>query len=372
MPYGTKTQVTDAQQNPTGILRLVNQRTDFGGIDLNTYRTEVVLGGVTCYILDRTHDYIDGWTPAPGHRTPPVGWNPYMNVGDVVIEYGYEGQGLGGYNYDYFLAAEQPLTIEKAYSVSVTGAQLWREETLTAGAGRENAPVFSADRSITDTWVLISPATWSVEFGDLSDGGVQTWDGGMGMWMPVVSQILYWTFQVWQACGNEDTEYANATLEWAGVPVDFSGMYKAASFFTVRGAANELTLTVDTTTNSIVAPVTQSWVFARPHIIDFSRFSVRDRDGTLLGDLGINGPFRADTVRYPWTATDCLPKVESTPIVAGTPIILSVNQIRSLGTWIQSAGLVSVDGGAPSYDSPDYGYDMVSSYVLEFQEWGGY
>ena len=358
----TKTQVTDAGAVLTGTIGVYNQSQGWGvgypplpkNPETNLMRVDA--GGVEVAILNLQ----GGWPGPPPNPTSLLGFAVYVMAPTVPGTWAHE------FVYCDPGAAPETLTIERNFSIAITGRQLWREEALSTNYGRTQTPTFSADRAIADGWVDLDPLHVEASLGDLSISVTAP----VSIVLTAIDQL---NIEFDQLNGEAWTQYAAATnLKWSAAEINFSGMSKTYGNpppgvgGKVTGGSGSLELTYNDT-----AQRTSSWTHGLPLIPDFSRFAVRDRLGALLGDLGIIGPFQA-TPQYPWTLTDCLPVAQGAPVVAGTPIILSVNQIRSIGTHVQAAGLVQVDGGAPDYSDAGYAYDLLTSATMHFSVWPGY
>lgn len=359
----TKTQVTESASSISGNLSVSNQdQTPPGHNEAATPVLTLSAGGVTLHLEDIT---ISGWIgadpqPEAGHDLIFAAW---IEVGE---------QSIYPHEFYYWDVSDPPFNISLDYSITVGARRIWRSQTLTNGVGRDATPVFADDVAYGDAW-LTEPHPWSfsIQFGSMSYSGTTSYTDPPGIWTPVVASIAQLQISFLQYSGINGLEYASATLKWNGVDVNFSGRSRTQDgnpgIFTLLGSGNELTLTCSETSSGVDVNLGWAVSHTKPLIVDFTDFAVYNRKGTLFGELGILGPFEAD-LRYPWSLTDTLPVVEDAGIEAGTPIILSVNQIRSIGTWVQSAGIIS----GIDYTDPDYAHDLVNSAAMNFNVWEGY
>jgi len=107
-------------------------------------------------------------------------------------------------------------------------------------------------------------------------------------------------------CCDYVVEYARATLNWDGVPVDFSGRQYVDGDFRMSGAGNAVYL--DMVNNNGALNKSNTVMHARPLILNFENFYLPDRDGEDISALLVDGGFKADP-RYPWS--QMCPKVGS-------------------------------------------------------------
>jgi len=75
--------------------------------------------------------------------------------------------------------------------------------------------------------------------------------------------------------------------------VNFSRYEYSSSAIYLDGKVGgaELSMNSDASENHTIS-------MSRPHIVDFSEFTVTDRDGTLVGTLKVDGPLQASN-HYP-------------------------------------------------------------------------
>lgn len=363
----TKTQVVDGVGHITGTLAVRSQCDYPILISAPTRHLLIGAGSIQLNIEDIS---TAGWSGPDPQPNPPEG----TELTFAVSIYSWRGVGLDIVAHEFvYMTGLDDDDIVRAFDISISGNRIWRTESTSPGPGRESSPVFAREVSESDLWVPENPISIAVTFGSLSYSETQTWNGAS--WDPPYFSTI--SALIW-ACtmhkGASWIEYAEATgLTWDGGTLNFSGMSKTYGEAPpglggkVTGGSGSLELTYNST-----GTVTSTWLHGLPLMPDFSFFSIRNRQGVLLPDLGILGPpFKAD-LRYPWTLTDTLPVVKDTPIVAGTPIILSVQQVRSIGQFVEVANLVTVDGGPPDYDEPGYAYGLIDVPQMSFSIWPGY
>lgn len=286
----TKTQVTDSGSTITGTLGIYNA-TEY----------PILISGPTKYVtlsagpLSVTIEDIStsGWVGRPDPQPPE--W-PVMDPNLLVFAVYIQGPGMPptmDHEFVYVTGSGDD-DIVRDFSIMATGRRLWRQETLSYGPGRDGKPVFSGDVAYADQFQDEPPVGWSGWLGDLSLSGEQTWDEGLGQWVPDASAISGVTVGFDQHKGGLWLPYAAATnLKWSGVNMNFSGMSKTYGNpppgvgGKVTGGVGSLELTYNDT-----AAITSTWIHGLPLIPDFTRTSVRDRDGNLLNDVRLAGPWR--------------------------------------------------------------------------------
>jgi len=246
--------------------------------------------------------------------------------------------------------------IEDTFAATATGLTLWRDETLTPGEGRESAPVLSSDRAFADEWVTDPTAHLTATFGDLSVEADGTGPGlgfGCTFYQHVCTPASKTLFGQLSGVSWTGNSHDLACYEWPH-PEDDSTLY----FDGVTGGVNFYA-------RPLVADESHSVTVYWPLMRDYSRFYIRDREGNVDNDLGIQA-FQCD-LRYPWSMDldHAVPLAEGAELVPGTSIAVRQGTVRTLAPWVQSAGTVS----GMNYREPDYEHGLIETNALYFTKW---
>ena len=301
----TRCNVTEAAQTISGSIGVFSQ-TDYPLlISSPTNMVDVQIGSVRCLIEDLS---TSGWALsssvcAGADPQPPI-W-PLPPGGPEVLLFVVCLESLVGppsywnsYHEFIYMTGASDDDIERAFSVMISGRRIWRTATETAHYGRATgaAPVHSSDRVIADAWQAEpNPWQYAISFGGWSLSGTQTEDpGNPGLWLPTLSSISQLQIQFEQHKGGSWIKYADATdLRWSGKALDFSGMSKTYGNpppgvgGKITGGLGSLELTYNDT-----AQRTSTWLHGIPRVPDFTRFAIRRRDGSLLSEARLSGPWR--------------------------------------------------------------------------------
>jgi len=202
-------------------------------------------------------------------------------------------------------------SISLPFTAEVGWSRLWRSEILSKGMGRDGTPVYADDVAYSDQWINESPAPYSFTLGGLSYSGTQVWDEGFGLWVPELqtiftSSILFGFEQWWGNNAGVYMAFENVILN--GIPIPFARYYYGTAMPTgpiyIDGVAGGWDLYCNM---AEVAPVWNHEIeYTLGLQVDFSRFSVRDRDGSLLDDARVSGGFQATNhvpATLDWSAT---------------------------------------------------------------------
>ncbi len=285
----TATQVTDGIGIVSGVLALTNQDKWAEALFPVTSDLTVAAGPVVCGYTDITIPYYNDPSQYPGCNPPdpiPPGNRKIFQrclqrppPDGTLVSYIFMGD---------FAPSGFPWSVTDPYSITISGSRLWRTATETAHFGRDQSPAFSADRTAADGWISISPGTYSVTFGDLSASG------GNANTTSILGATI-WCKEEQSHTGPYPCQHASGSLVWSGVNVDFSGMSKTygGGDFRARGSGNAVIFEALREFDATFAPYQSAWLHGLPRIPDFTRFAVRRRDGSLLSDARLSGPFRA-------------------------------------------------------------------------------
>ena len=245
----------------------------------------------------------------PNHPANPAEYNVVFHyyiqtpgvsggvVAEATVEEGFFDQVLGDLDGNLH-------SISLPFSCSVGHYRLWRAETLNKGSGRDGTPVFASDRDIAESWQDDPPGNYAFTLGGLSYSGTQYWDAGFGLWVPeftspLVDPIIF-GFQQWAgANAGIYMAFENVTLNGEALP--FARYYYGTAMPTgpvyIDGVDGGWNLYANGNCGN-------PWIHEIEYVmgleVDFSRFSVRDRDGALLGLALISGGFTANNY-YPET-----------------------------------------------------------------------
>lgn len=85
-----------------------------------------------------------------------------------------------------------PWTVSVNWSIAVTSSHLWRERTATASTGRDSAPVYAHETTVTDTWIADRPASASVQCGGATLTTAQTWNSAARLESNSASAVVLW------------------------------------------------------------------------------------------------------------------------------------------------------------------------------------
>ncbi|MDD3493464.1 MAG: hypothetical protein PHZ19_08230 [Candidatus Thermoplasmatota archaeon] len=347
----TKTQVTDAGAVVHGELRLFNQERYPILISAPTKQIRAFAGGLECVIEDIS---TSGWGGPDPQPDPPLGTE--LTFAAYIGILGH--MGAMAHEFHYFATdAPTPWNIVLEYAVWALGQELWREESTIFGSGRHGKPVYAKERHMTDEWQAVPDcATWAT-LGGLS----AHLPPGDEYSVPVTSIGL--TFIQHKGEGPPDfpeTKYAEATVNWSLYPVNFSGRSRTIGIYDFIGDGNAVYLETNT---GGVQDRSHAVGHARPYIVDFSRFFLRNRVGALAGDdsIRINGPFQATPLYGPSTTWAANPDGTGTPAY-GDKAYPTPAQLRAVGTIVGSGGLIT----GLDLDDPDYDRNLVTSNVLSF------
>lgn len=336
----TKTQVTDGTQRLTGALSVYNQSQPGVYSDAPTKQVSLLAGGVVLRLTDIT---LTGWSgPAP-YPSAPAG-TQFTFAAEILSTgpMGFESHEF------YYLASGSGGNLSVPFSVGITGYRVNRALSTSPGTGRENSPVYAKEVSITDT-LAVEPIAWEITFGNLSESGDEEGDTG-------VTAITFLQVDWEQFTGVTGYKYCGVSLDWSEVELDFTGMGYSSSPLRFTGDGHEIGLDLLAGFAGSATHQVQIW---RPFLADFSPFAVVDRDGELLGDLLVNGGFKADK-RFAWTMG--LPKVGGGVATAwGDSILLTVDQIRGIGKYSTPPGVTGL-----SYTDSDYQHVLHSGAALAF------
>jgi len=280
----TATQVYNDIGSVSGTVTISNQDQRTAGAENHAYTqsVQVTFRGASVYIQDITIPYfVEGSYP---DASPPVGadqWN------SLIFRRSALGRPLIApvYDYVYFYGAG-PWTLSTNYTITVRDGRLWRTETLNYGTGRDGKPVYADDRDLADEWLGIATRTYDVTFGPLNQAGT----GGSALTNAVtITQI-----QLEADASSYPCEYANVTASWDEVAVNFSGMSKTYdNVWRARGSGGQLVFEALDGFDVQSPYYNSAWVHGAPRIIDWADFGVWERDGNLLGDLRVDGPFQS-------------------------------------------------------------------------------
>lgn len=340
-PVATKTQVLDGAGHVSGTISVSNQDAGFIG-EAPTEFVGLIAGPLQLRIDDITQTGWDGPSPAP---SPPAG-----TTATFAVFLCFSGQ-VDAVDHEFvYFSDSGPWTIERDFDITVTGQRLNRTLATSPGTGRESSPVYAKECAITDAWEDLPEADEAAEvtFGSLSHTMT-----GPDPYLAALNSIT-WNWK--QRRGNAGVVYARVSLEWEEVPVNFDGMGYTSGNFRLTGDGNSVYLDVPSTGS---VGVEHGVGIYRPYLADFSPFAVVDRDGELVGDLLVDGGFKADK-RYAWTLG--LPKVGSGVSTAwGDSILLTVDQIRGIGKYSTPPGVTGL-----SYTDSDYSHVLHSGASLSF------
>jgi len=326
----TKTQVKDGGAHITGSLGVFNQEQSPLFISAATEYISIEAGGIRCKIVDVTQGY-EGVVVDPDMARQELGGFLYFAL---VIE---QTEGVLAYEVFYFYAdSDTPWDVEAEFDFSITAREIWRTESTSPGAGRENAPVYAKEVTYTDKWEDIAPVSWVVTFGALEDSGTNP---PPAPWSPYAGAVEYLRIEIDQHKGVAGVTYAKlSNLEWDDGTVNFARYHYPHPEPAVGVYLNGKSGGLDVEEKSNAGALTRAIEYNPPYIVDLSVVGVWNRVGKLMGDLRINGGFRAnnyvpDTLNWD-TETGI-------PAVLGDVVYPTVNQLRAVGTWVQTAGLVS-------------------------------
>ena len=291
----TKTQVTDGGSAVTGQLALRNQDS-FNPNPVSAPTRSLAFGGgsIIVAIEDISTGGWFGPAPAPP-AVPGDGLQFAIYISDTALL-----PGIVAHEFVTFDPAVDPTPweIERAFSIAISGRRIWRTESHSPGAGRENSPVYAKEVTYTDEWVADPPIFVTVTFGSLSYSATQTWDGAQ--WIPAaMSPISGITVGFNQHKGKDwDKHMEVSGLAWDGGTVNFSRYeYESNAGHQPPGGTSGNYLDgllggIDHYSKDL-GNWSRSVSHGQPYIVDFSDFFVGDREGQLLGDLRVSGGFTA-------------------------------------------------------------------------------
>lgn len=278
-----KTGVTDAGSVVSGTLSVLSATAYPILISGPVACLQASAGGATVCIEDIS---TTGWSgPDPQPSAPPgteLTYAAFINVGYATDPpYHFNSQ---AHEFVYVSGADDD-DIVRDFSISITGRQLWRADSYAPGAGRENAPVYAKERTITDSWTTLDPLTVSVTFGSLS------WSAELAAANPYITPIN--SVLLYADChkGGADIMYAQVSnLAWSAASVDLSryvfGTYNSGLYLDGKSGGFDLFYASTSRT-------TRSVTMGIPRIIDFSQVAIWDRAGALMGDVRLSGGFKA-------------------------------------------------------------------------------
>ncbi|NMC35292.1 MAG: hypothetical protein GYA36_22965 [Veillonellaceae bacterium] len=196
-----------------------------------------------------------------------------------------------------------PWTVTADYSLAISGMTLTRKRTHTPATGRDGSPVYAHETAATDAWVLTEPATAAVTCGAATRSITQVYNATLEVYNPMLDKLTAAGLDWYMHGGTSGRDYGSASLNWAGHAIDFTGRSKTLANWTLSGSGDTLTLSC---TNTHTADARHAVVYGSPLMIDFSQFYVRDRQGTPVDTVRIDGPFQASS-RIPaslnWSTT---------------------------------------------------------------------
>jgi hypothetical protein len=314
-----KTAVTRTQTPITGHLELYNQRdgrevTEGGP----TYAVGVGAGSVFCYLSRLFYDYNSGYW---SFYCPY--WDPYAQQ-RFLTSYSGPAEGALPFVYGITDADElghgtwpEPVVVELTgttgdvsvpFSLTFGCQRLYRERVAIASTGRDSAPVYAKETTVSDTWQDVDhPWTYNASLGSITWSGTQAWHAISdeedpdypGWWEPNLTAPGGVSFHYCQKDGAAGVKYASVDAQVNGTGLNFTGGTKTYEGFLLSGDSDAVSLTctaAGSVANETVWRVVSLW----PLIVDFSGVSVRDRDGNSVGGLRLSGGFKADP-RYPQT-----------------------------------------------------------------------
>lgn len=344
-----KTQVYDGVGHVTGTLSMLNQD-EQAYISLPTKMVYINIGGLFFIIEDIS---TSGWTgpdpqPEPGHEFTIAVYvsNPAVQAGVLDHEFVYFESG-----------DPTPWNVERTFDVSVSGSRITRRETVTPTGGRAEGPAYASEVAYHDSWESIMPVEWSYTFGSFSASGTYH---GEEFEFPIVSPIYTIAFCVSQHKGNEGIKYAQLDVQWDGVDLNLSRFVRDLGQWSWEGTESGIEVWMDET--SFALNDGHSALVWRPYILDFSDFGVWDRDGVLVENLCINGPFQASN-HYPpslsWSTTPDGQTTDSTS--PGDKVYPTVVQVRSIGEYVDRPAVTGLD-----YRDPSDSYAFLTSNSMSF------
>ena len=324
----TKTQVKDGAASISGTIGVFEQNNIISLISAPTKSIEATAGGIHCIIEDIS---VSGWSGPDPQPSPP---------GVTALTFAiYIQNNVGGIeDHEFHYMPSDGWSISRDFQFDVSGKQLWRTESTAASGSRTGHPVYAKDVTETDSWVDLDPVIWTVTFGSLSYSG----SASPGPPPPDGTAIGNFTLVFNTHKGRDGVKYAAASsLTWDGSPINFSRYEKEAA---TRPPANGVYL--DGLSSGIDCYVTgvpsgntiHTVVHGIPYIVDFSVFGVWDRDGVLESDVRISGGFKASNHVPASLSWD---NELATATVVGETVYPTVAQLRTVGTWTQTSGLVT-------------------------------
>ena len=300
----TKTQVVDGGSTGqvSGTVAVWNQA-DYPILISAPTKKVYAYCGVIGFIIEDIST--SGWSGPDPQPNPPPGTELTFAIYIEGIPNSMAGQQPMAHEFVYISGLGDD-DISRAFSVRVGARRIWRTETTSFGQGRDGKPVFANDVAESDEFIQDGqPWSWEATFGALSWSGTQTWDAGLGEYIPSLTAIVSLILNFQQHKGQGWLKYASLEdLKWSAANLNFSGMSKTYGAAPpgvggkVTGGLGSLELTYNDTLDR-----TSAWVHGLPKIVDFSAFSIRDRDGDLLNDLRVSGPWQA-SLEVPATLTD--------------------------------------------------------------------
>jgi len=183
-------------------------------------------------------------------------------------------------------------SVSADFSLSGGGDRLSRERTHSPAPGRDSSPVYAVETKAKDTWHNDEhPYAFDATCGSIHLSGVQEWNETYG-WVPDWTPGSPVQIRFSMAGGAEGTDYASASLQLDGQKLDFSHRHKTIQIFTLRGGVGELVLRCDDTSGVTGLP-TFDVEYVLPYMIDFRQVFARDRQGTAVDGVRLDGPFQA-------------------------------------------------------------------------------
>jgi hypothetical protein len=298
----TKTQVYEGAGVVSGTLRVAHQDKAFF-ISCATPYAMVDVGGWKFCIEDIT---TSGWA---GSMSANAGQDPQPSAPDGTAAtfaiWAESNVGPPGYyatwhEFEYFAVGGEPWSMERDFSISVSGRRLNRTGATTAGTGRVGKPVYAREVSYTDAWEdLDQPWDYAVSYSGWSMSGTQTADPfAPELYIPGLLAIdsVYVSMESHKGLAGYD--FVDVELNWDDAPLELGGRAYQDGIFRVRGEGSHILQ--DLTVDSGLFNKGHQVILGKPLIYDFTKFRIPNRSDEDDAGLRISGGFKA-TNHYPST-----------------------------------------------------------------------
>ncbi len=347
----TKTSVTDGSSTVTGTIRVQNQFTHAVLISAPTKLISAQCGGVSVRIEDIS---TVGWSGPLPNPSPPAG--PGVLTFAVYI-LSIAPNVIVAHHFVYLKNFVTDDFFERDFSFNITGRELWREESTSPSGSRDASPVYAKDVTETDSWQSLDEVTWTITFGGLSYSGTTLSPVILQPVTPIAGVGIVSTLHK----GNAGVVYSRAfDMVWDSGSINLSRYEdphpEPATGVYLDGKDGGVDVEVKSTGTH---DANQVVFINRPFIVDFGSFGVWDRDGVLKSLVRIGGGFVANN-HVPASLTWDNEKVTAT--VIGETVYPTVAQLRAVGVWVQTSGLVS----GMEFRDPDDSHDLVSGASRSF------